>query len=392
MYSLQLKIFALVAGLLLLIQGISLFAMYQRLHTDAVNGLTARVQQGLTIFLDQLDLRTHGLDVYAATLAKDFGLLAAFHEGHQSLLDALRSRQQRVGADLAVAVNLHGQILAQTATPELRSQPFLLTDTGRPPDGKDLAFLEDGGNLYQVVGAPVNAPARVGWIYLGFRVNDALADSLAGIVSLQVTFLQRDANGHWQVIASSLTTQARADLNHQFSLSNAPLTNRVLQLDGETFVGMPTNLIQASTVPVAVLLQISETAAMESYYTWWRQVTGILIAALLLALVGAWLLARHIARPIRILVGQASAIAAGNVPQPIVLQQRGELGALVSEFSRMQAAVVERELSLRYQAEHDPITGLANRFSLEKHLEKEIRKLDGVSQRLAVLIVNLDRF
>lgn len=290
MYNLQLKIFALVAGLLLLIQAVSLFALYQRLHTDAINSLTSRVQQGQTIFLDQLDLRTHGLDIYAGTLAKDFGLLAAFHEGHQSLLDALRSRQQRVGADLAVAVNLHGQILAQTAVPELRSQPFLLTETDRPPDGKDMAFLENGGSLYQVVGAPVNTPARVGWIYLGFRINDALTDSLANIASLQATFLQRGSNGHWQVIASSLTTQARADLNHQLALSNAPLTNKVLKLGGETFVGMRADLIQAPAVPVAILLQISETAAMADYYTWWRQVTGILIAALLLALVGAWLL------------------------------------------------------------------------------------------------------
>lgn len=388
MHSLQLKIFALVVGLLLLIESLSLLVLYRHMRADTVKNLNAQLLQGQKTFLNQFQMRTQVLDVYAQTLAKDYGLLAAFHAGPHSLQAALITRQQRVGADLAVAVNTRGQILADTGGNGTQTLPFDPADSGSVSG----VFFDDGGSLYQMAGAPVNAPTRVGWIYLGFRIDAALAQQLAGSTGLEVTFLRRDSDGHWQVTASSLPAEALANLGRQLQAVRTPPTSGMLRLDGENFLGLATSLSPASATAVSVLLQSSQTAVMARYRSWWQQVIGVLAGALLLALIGAWLLARHIVHPVRLLVSRAEALAVGDSVQPIELQQRGELGELVHEFNRMQAAVSERENSLRHLAEHDPVTGLANRFSLEKRIEREISNPDAASSRFAVLIVDLDRF
>ena len=386
MHSLQLKIFALVVGLLLVAQSLSLLVLYQHMRTDTVNNLNMQLQQGQRTFFSQFQARTRALDVYARTLAKDYGLLAAFHAGPQSLRDALLARQQRVGADLAIAVNTQGKILADTADSDAPAPAFHASDSS----GYGGVFFDDGGHLYQLAGAPVNAPTRVGWIYLGFRIDTVLAQQLGESTALEVTFLRRDATGHWQVVASSLPAKPLADLGRQ--LQTAPPASGMLQLGGENFLGLATPLAPASATPVSALLQSSQSAVMARYRSWWRQVIGMLAGTLLVALIGAWLLARYIVRPVRLLVNHAGALAAGDSTEPIALRQRGELGELVREFNRMQAAVSERETSLRHLAEHDPVTGLANRFSLEKRISREIGGPDAASRRLAVLIVNLDRF
>src|SRR5574337_1365814 len=162
MQSLQLKIFALVVGLLLLVECLSLGVLYQHMRADTVNGLNAHLQQGQQIFQSQFRARTQALDVYAQILAKDFGLLPAFNSGPKSLRDALLIRQQRVGADLAVAVDTHGKILAETGNPAVPAPTFRLPAS----DSVGGLFFDNAGILYQMAGAPVNAPTRVGWIYL----------------------------------------------------------------------------------------------------------------------------------------------------------------------------------------------------------------------------------
>ena len=388
MQSLQLKIFALVVGLLLLVECLSLGVLYQHMRADTVNGLNAHLQQGQQIFQSQFRARTQALNVYAQILAKDFGLLAAFNSGPKSLRDALLVRQQRVGADLAVAVDTHGKILAETGNPAVPAPTFRLPAS----DSAGGLFFDNAGILYQMAGAPVNAPTRVGWIYLGFRIDATLAQQLASSTALEVTFLHRNVGGQWQVVASSLPAELRTDLQEQLHAGGAPSTNGILRLAGDKYLGLATLLSPASATPVSVLLQTSQAAAVVRNRSWWRQVIGVLAGALLLALVGAWLLARHIVRPVRLLVRHASAVATGNSTEPITLHQRGELGELMREFNRMQAAVSQRENSLRHLAEHDSVTGLANRFSLEEHIAREIDKPDAANRRLAVLIVNLDRF
>lgn len=393
MHSLRFRIFALVFGLLLLIQSVSLILLYRNMRAQAVETINAQLNTGQRVFADQFELRRKTLSTYARTLAKDFGLLEAFHEGGRSLLRALDKRRNRVGADIAVAVDLKGRIRADTARPTFGGRPFELAADAMSFATKHTVFLDINDITYQVAAAPLYAPNRVGWVLLGFRVDKVLAQRFSALTSLNVTFFEHQRNnGHWQLLATSLPTKVLTALVSGASAADAaPFTGKTV-LGHETYLGQELELGGAPGSQVTALLQGSESAALASYRPWWWQIVNVLGGALLLALLGAWLLARSVTKPVRMLLEQASAIEAGDYTEPIAARERGELGELVEKFNRMQDAIARREASIRHHARHDSLTGLPNRNHLEQLIRDSLRRPRSSKLRLVVMVISLDRF
>ncbi|HEV7163848.1 MAG TPA: EAL domain-containing protein [Gammaproteobacteria bacterium] len=386
MYSLQLKVFALVFGLLLLIQSATLYTLYRKVQAEAEHTLTERLDTGSRVFRDQFDSRHRSLTIFSDTLARDFGLLEAFQQGRKNLLVALDRRRQQVGADMAVAVDLKGVIRADTSRPGLAGQPFELGADAMPYAATHPLFLDLGDTVYQMIAAPLRAPTRVGWVLLGFRLDESMAQQYAKLTSLQVSFLEQQTDGSWHTVASTLPTAAQAGLTPGTQAAER------MQLAGDTYLGESLELAAAPGRPVTALLQSSLNEALADYRAWWTRMAEVFAATLLLAILGAWFLARSVVRPVRMLVERADAIEAGNYSDPITLRHGGELGELVQKFNRMQGAIAEREASIRRHAERDSLTGLVNRPQLEQLTSEAIRSTSGSDRRTAVMIAGLDRF
>ncbi|WP_163132792.1 bifunctional diguanylate cyclase/phosphodiesterase [Agarivorans sp. Alg241-V36] len=63
-----------------------------------------------------------------------------------------------------------------------------------------------------------------------------------------------------------------------------------------------------------------------------------------------------------------------------------------SEAQQEAKLRAQRESQLAYQATHDPLTGLANRISLEDRLTQAVARCNRNSSRIAVLMIDLDDF
>ncbi|HET7650256.1 MAG TPA: EAL domain-containing protein [Gammaproteobacteria bacterium] len=393
MHSLQFKLFALVFGLLLLIQSTSLFLLYRKMQAQAVQTINAQLDAGQHVFEDQFESRRKTLSIYAQTLAKDFGLLEAFHEGGRSLLRALDKRRQRVGADIAVAVDTGGRIRADTARPGFDGRQFELAADAMPYATRHTVFLEINDITYQLAAAPLRAPNQVGWVLLGFQVDTALAQRFAALTSLNVTFFVQQPNtNHWQLLATTLPVHTLTGLVHGAAAADDPPFSGRAVLGHDTYVGKELELGGAPGRQVTALLQGSESAALANFRPWWWQIVNVLGGALLLSLLGAWLLARSVTKPVRLLLQQAGAIEAGNYTEPLTVHERGELGELVEKFNRMQDAIARREASIRHHARHDALTGLPNRNRLEQLVTEQLEQRQSSKQRLVVMVIGLDRF
>lgn len=386
MHSLQFKVFALVFGLLLAIQSATLYTLYRKVQGEAERDLQEQLSSGSRVFQDQFGSRHRSLSIFSATLARDFGLLESFQQDRRSLLVALDHRRQQVDADTAVAVDMKGVIRADTARPGLAGQRFELAPDALPYAADHPLFLDLGDEVYQVLAAPLKAPNQVGWVLLGFRLDGAVARQYAQLTSLQVSFLEQEPDGSWRTVATTLPAAAAA------ALKPGTQSAERMELGGETWLGQSFTLAGAPGRPVTVLLQRSLNAALAGYDAWWTRMAEVFALTLLLALLGAWLLSRHVVKPVRLLVERADAIEAGNYSDPITLHHRGELGELVQKFNRMQGAIAEREASIRRNAERDSLTGLTNRPQLERLTGEAIAKVAGSDRRAAVMIVGLDRF
>lgn len=69
-----------------------------------------------------------------------------------------------------------------------------------------------------------------------------------------------------------------------------------------------------------------------------------------------------------------------------------EITKLEKSFNRMMVSLQEAQFEIQFQAEHDPLTGLANRKMFHRGLEKSIAQTRLGYEKFAVLFIDLDRF
>jgi len=117
-----------------------------------------------------------------------------------------------------------------------------------------------------------------------------------------------------------------------------------------------------------LVVQRSQFAAMAQF----RDIRFALLliggAALLGAIIVAWLAGRSAVRPLGVLVNAASQIERGYYSDHIQLQGAEEFQQLAGTFNSMQEGIREREARILRQATHDALTTLLNREGLRERL------------------------
>jgi len=123
------------------------------------------------------------------------------------------------------------------------------------------------------------------------------------------------------------------------------------------------------------------------------------IPFILLALLISLVFSRSITKPIGDIVKRVNDIARGNFGGSIELKRKDELGDLsnnVNALSKsLQNYVNDLEKSqevIRFQAYHDPLTGLLNRRAFQEELQKRIDCAKETGETIAVLFIDIDRF
>ncbi|MGM0904865.1 MAG: EAL domain-containing protein [Bacillota bacterium] len=123
------------------------------------------------------------------------------------------------------------------------------------------------------------------------------------------------------------------------------------------------------------------------------------IPFILLALLTSLFFSRSITNPIGHIVERVNDIARGNFGGGIELNRKDELGDLsnnVNALSKsLQNYVNDLEKSqevIRFQAYHDPLTGLLNRRFFQEELQNRINRAQETGETIAVLFIDIDRF
>ncbi len=106
--------------------------------------------------------------------------------------------------------------------------------------------------------------------------------------------------------------------------------------------------------------------------------------------------ARHLStqviRPVGRLRDSANQLAAGDLDHRVELDRADELGDLAVSFNAMADAIAGSQRTLSRQANHDSLTGLANRAAFHARLEVALAHPERRSGTQAVLFVDLDDF
>lgn len=293
---------------------------------------------------------------------------------------ALSELKGRLGADLVFVVTAEGLMIGEDGLGDSSVPPGL--QVALEEQDAHTGSLNIDGALHQTVTAPIYAPNLLGWIVVGEKLD---ADAMRGLehlsaIPLHASVLVRGREGWGEgEDRAALTAFIDAALQSEAArpaLLEAPSGRAI------TLVKPFPSLDGARSV---LLLRYPLSNALSPYRALVNSLILIGIAGLVLIVIGTWLLAGDITRPLHSLEEAARKLTQG-VYEPVVVRTKDELSRLAASFNAMTGAIREREQKITQLAYHDAETRLPNRLALERRLAATQPK------RIFLAAIGIDRF
>ena len=308
-----------------------------------------------TLFVRQLEARSQQLLTATRLLSGDFALKTAAATADQATTrSVLENHRQRIEADVLLLLTPEGNIAADTRGPGRLDATFplprLLEEAEQSGEASRIAAMD--GGLYRLAVVPLLAPVPIAWLAAGFSIDDRTAADLRRVTGLHISFFRRREPG-FVVQASTLDGADRDELERGLA---GIRREGVIELAGQPHV------IRVERIgdDVVVVLQRPLAEALAASTGLFRTLFAVGGAGLILALLGAIVVARRMSRPVLALVGAAQHVAAGDFTTAVSVQRRDELGELATTFNTMLAGLRDRE---RVRAELERAERLKRFFS-----------------------------
>jgi diguanylate cyclase (GGDEF)-like protein len=365
---------------------------------NARQKIDGELDVGERIFARLLEQNRDQLSQTARVMAADYGLREAIAtDDRATVISALRNHGGRIDADMTLLVSLDRRVVADTFAPDDADRRFefpqLIEQAQR--DGSASSIEMRDGEAYQLVAVPVLAPVPIGWVVLGFEVDDALAAELRQLTALEVSFLQAAPHAEngtgWRVLASTLGTRS-ADLT-----SNLPAPSAAADV---RHIGSGADEQQLRVIPLdshgdrslVAVLQRSVAEAAAAFDRLKRTLVVLGLMSLALSIVGSVAIALSITRPISELSHAALRIQEGDYSRAVRVSRSDEIGVLATSLNLMREGIAAREDEILRLAYRDTLTDLPNRSLFNDRLKHAIDAAQRLGTTSSVLVMDLDRF
>ncbi|WP_347555436.1 EAL domain-containing protein [Robbsia sp. KACC 23696] len=366
-HSLRARIAFMIVLLMLVVQIAGFFIISSVIRTNAYSNASAELAVADRVLNEVLDSNGQRLVEAATVVSDDFGFRSAVASNDiKTIGSALKNHGDRIHADLTMLADTSGKLIADTAGPALPGEVFpfpeMIRDAARDGSARMIGVLH--GQLYQIVAVPVKAPLTIGYIGMGFAIDAATAKEMSALLSLDVSFMARDAHHHWEALASSLPVAPAQDEHGKSSDAT--------RWDGgdRDYVSRLVHLRDTgSSAPLAVLLQRSLTDALQPFRRLQTALLGITILGLIMSVLASLWTARSVTRPIGALTRFSRRVGHGDYSEPIQIPYDSEIGQLAQAFNTMQQGISEREHRITDLAYTDRLTRLPNRARFAERLD-----------------------
>lgn len=384
-FSFRRKVLLLAIALVITIQLLTLFPVLNVLKRSSDQQAQRSVDLAGVVFAEFMTNRKVQLKTTADVIAADFGFKQAVTSDDAATIEsALRNHSGRAGADLAVLLDLDGDVIASVGRQRIQGRSLarhVLSSEATPVEHA-VAFFE--GRPYQTVTVPVRAPVPVAWIVLGFAVNDELASHIKDLTGIDATFM-RFGLGDVRVLGSTLPNQQLELATRGLHLGSAEGAEPAES--AAAYFNLLRPFLDDSD-ELYLALQLSKSEAAASYLRIRSILFLITAAALLLAVIASVWLASSVTRPVQLMAAAARRMQEGIYTEPINLDSSDELGELAAGFNSMQRAIADREKDIFRIAHHDSLSGLPNRELVVGRLREALGEVD----ELVVVNLALNRF
>lgn len=357
-----------------------------------------QMEVGERVFVNLLQHNTQSLKQATQVLAADYAFREAVATTDaETIASALESYQGRIHAQVAYFIS-RDEVLV-IGTPESESaisstaarqefvQAIIENQTGT------LKFDLVDGKPYQLISVPVKAPDVIGWIVMGFAVDNRLAVQIKQLTHLDVTFVQKTHQHDWALVTgtanhtlSNLLVKTVADIYAQ------KLSLHKVDLDGTTYHLKIRSLHETKDEALLVVLQGSVEPYLQDLNTLFKVMIFLTLLGVGIFAALIWYVSRKTTEPIANLVKNADEIAMGNYDKPIQVTSTDEIGLLATALNSMREAVLQRSLRIQRLAFNDELTGLSNRLAFTQGVHQAMLAHAESKAKLSILVINIHRF
>jgi hypothetical protein len=300
------RIAALSLGLLLLVQLAGFVAIRASMEAGARSTLQQELEVGARVWRRLLDQKAASLTQGATLLASDYGFRSAVATADaDTIASVLENHAARIGARVSAWID-NDQILRSASGDEPmggdRAFEALALDMARHGRGSQVGLV--GERAMQLVSVPLKAPLRIGWLVLGFPIDQALAADMKALSALDVAVLVPQADGSLRSTVSTLPSAA--------TLTLATARDEQVMLGGELMQLHPVTLAGGIESARALLLRSVDEAVAPYRQLQWTLALITAFGVVVFGL-GSVMTARHVTTPLRALVRADGAPGPGRL-------------------------------------------------------------------------------
>ena len=328
----------------------------------------------------------------SADLLADLPNLRALMTTHDqaTIQDASTDLWRLAGSDLFVLADREGNVAALHTTTSGFTRDLAHRSLGMPPN-LEAQWWYGGEHLYQVFLKPVYfGPASedhlLGFLVIGYEIDDNVASQVSRIAASQVAFYYGNT-----IVRTTLDAAHESDLNRHPVASVGVSGPEEVQLGEERFLGTSLELAsgKAPSVRLTVLKSFDQaTGFLDS-------LNRLLLALGLAAVIGGsalvFFISHTFTRPLGNLVAGVRALEKGDFHFALDARGGDEVAEVTGAFNRMRASLLktQQELleaerlatigrmasSISHDLRHSLAAIVANaEFLLESHLTNEQRE------------------
>jgi diguanylate cyclase (GGDEF)-like protein len=338
-------------------------------------------------------MRGQELESFARPLALDFGFREAVAtDDDETIRTALRNIASRIDLPNAFVVKYDGCVVGMRPELDVRYNGALWDELD---SGWQSGALRLNGVTFQAVAAEIKAPALIGWLVLGRKLDTDEMQQLSALSAIPVSasIVRRSESGQWIYDATShaITDKAVAGALLRMSASAVKHPEGIAErMDGKMVLVRPLGTFGGAAT-TGLLLDFSIADALAEYDLLRLTVLFAGALGLLLVAYASSRIARHIVRPISALEKATRLLAKGEWTT-VPVASEDEIGALSSSFNAMSAGIAQREKRIRHMAYHDALTDLPNRLQLAEKFDELLGAIESTEGGLAVLCLDIDNF
>ena len=394
-WGLTSRIVALSLLLLLLVQAAVFSVVRTSITQSAQRQVAQELQLGERVWRRLLEQNAQTLSQGAALLAADYGFREAVNsQDDDTIRSVLENHGARIGAtvtallDTSMALRAVGEGQDESQLMPLLSR--LSSNASQQVQGGQVALV--GRIPYQFVLVPLKAPVTVGWVLMGFPINQKLLGDMRALSDMHLALISQPPGAASQIVASTLPPDMQTKLSsmegtiHELPVADDVLIARTVVLDSGVFGNVRTVLLRSLNEVVAPFRQVQVALV-------WITALGVVLFA-----VGSVFAARRVTTPLRSLVSAAEIMGRGRYDVPMDFTERkDEIGGLAQAFDAMRLNIGVQQDQIRQLAYWDRLTGLPNRAQFREVVQAHMLKFASVQdgdadKNMAVIMLDMDRF